>query len=162
VLRTAGYATVEDLQGRGALSRSELTFLDGMLRLTNLGSLEDLLKEKTTMTKGVGAGGMRGRYERLVEEWKAGPQVMESEASGRAHPAFTRILGLGRDGVRFLLEDLRDGKPLPSAVHALIARHAGYDPVPADVISDGDPRKIVGHLIQWGYDQKRIRRPPVG
>jgi hypothetical protein len=110
----------------------------------------DAKKEYGTM------GGTRARYTGLFESWVSDREVMRSEGAGMGHPAFRQILALGRDGIRFILEDIGDGKDMPPAVHALIVRHVGYDPVPGTITSSGDQKAVQASLLTWGREAKRI------
>jgi hypothetical protein len=100
--------------------------------------------------------GLRGRYNRLMDEWRRGSEVMVSERAGIEHPAYKQLVALGRDGVRFLLADLRDGVQVPPAVHAWIVRHVGSDPVPPSVTESGDLQAVRDQLVQWGIHERRI------
>jgi len=84
-------------------------------------------------------------FARLAQAWKQDTRYLSSNTEIATHPAYQRIIGLGRDVVPLILADLRQ-EPYPWfwALRAI----TGEDPVAA--ANQGKVRQMAEAWIQWG------------
>lgn len=91
------------------------------------------------------------RFEQLARIWRAetGPSSSASEMA--MHPAYQRIIGMGREAVPFLLRELeREPDHWFWALKAI----TGVDPV--DAGHRGDVEEMARAWLQWGREQGYI------
>ncbi len=84
-------------------------------------------------------------FVRLAQAWKQDTRYLSSTTEIATHPAYQRIIGLGRDVVPLILADLRqEPHPWFWALRAI----TGEDPVPT--ANKGKVRQMAEAWIQWG------------
>lgn len=87
----------------------------------------------------------RAKFQELAERWRRDRTVTSSAARMASHPAYLRIIGMGRRAIPFLLEELRERPD-----HWFVALHAitGEDPVPAS--ARGRLAQMADAWLAWG------------
>ena len=91
-------------------------------------------------------GTLEGAFRDHVDRWKRDTGHFSSIARMTAHPSYLRIIGMGREGLPFLLKELRDNPD-----HWLVALNAitGEDAAPEGATF----RDAVDAWIRWGHDK---------
>jgi hypothetical protein len=91
-------------------------------------------------------------FNRLVQQWKSTRSSTSSSTAIAMHPAYQRIIGLGKPALSLILREL--GKQLDHWFWALKAI-SGEDPVPSAHI--GKMKLMAADWIQWGKQQGYVR-----
>jgi hypothetical protein len=84
-------------------------------------------------------------FARLAQAWKQDTRYLSSTSEIATHPAYQRIIGLGRDVVPLILADLRQE---PHLWFWALRAITGEAPVPA--ANKGKVGQIAEAWIQWG------------
>lgn len=91
------------------------------------------------------SGGLADEFKRLAERWKSDTEYDSSAVRIAMHPAYQRIIGMGRDALPLILRDLEETKsPWFWALHAI----TGEDPVPLE--DRGYIDRMAQAWIRWG------------
>lgn len=88
------------------------------------------------------------RFNQLVNEWKAGRGPTSSVTRMAMHPAYQRIIGLGKDAIPLLLAEMEHR---PSHWAWALRAITGVDPVPD--ASRGKLFETAKAWLQWGKEQ---------
>lgn len=87
----------------------------------------------------------RKRFERLAAEWKQQSRFLSNTAQMTMLPSYQRIIGMGREAVPFILEELtRDPDQWFWALESITEE----SPVPADAV--GSVRRMAQAWLDWG------------
>lgn len=91
------------------------------------------------------------RFRELAKAWRADCQFSSSVTEMAMHPAYQQIIGMGREAIRPVLEELESQPD-----HWFWALYAitGEDPVPSE--SKGDLREMTELWLQWGRERQYI------
>lgn len=93
----------------------------------------------------------RAEFVALATKWRSETAHLSSVTQIAMHPAYQRIIGMGRDVIPFVLEDLRDnGGHWYWALQSL----TGETPVPDDAA--GNVREMKAAWLQWGSESGYI------
>ena len=85
------------------------------------------------------------QFDRLAQGWKEDTRYMSSSTDLATHPAYQRIIGMGRDVVPLILADLcKEPYQWFWALRAI----TGEDPVPES--QKGKVRQMADAWVQWG------------
>jgi hypothetical protein len=92
------------------------------------------------------------RFYHLAEQWKAQSRYLSSLHEMVLHPAYQQIIGMGKEALRFLFQEL---KRQPD--HWFWALHAitGEDPVPPE--EKGNLEAMTRRWLGWGVENGWIR-----
>jgi hypothetical protein len=94
---------------------------------------------------GAHADDLKDEFRKLVAEWKASRGPTSSAMKMAAHPAYKKIIGLGRDVVPLLLAELeREPDHWFVALYTL----TGAEPVPEQ--SRGRLKEMAAAWVAWG------------
>ena len=85
------------------------------------------------------------QFDRLAKAWKEDTRYICSTTDLATHPAYQRIIGMGRDVVPLILADLRKE---PYQWFWALRAITGEDPVPET--QKGKVRQMANAWIQWG------------
>jgi hypothetical protein len=85
----------------------------------------------------------------LAEHWRRDTQHLSLISKKVAHPAYFRIMGMGKAAVPLLLEALRDN---PAHWFAALRATANVDPVPPGA----DPAAARKAWLDWGRSEGLI------
>ena len=108
-------------------------------------SLEDL-------TYDVQDSGIEDQFDQLVSEWKSGRPRGVDVAQMVRHPAYERIIGMGKPAIPLILRELeRDVDHWFPALREL----TGASPVPEE--SKGNLAKMTQAWLNWGKDEAYIQ-----
>jgi len=88
----------------------------------------------------------------LVEKWKAERSASSSTTVIAMHPAYQRIIGMGRPALPLILRELN--KQLDHWFWALKAI-SGEDPIPAE--HRGNMSQMAADWLQWGRQKGYVR-----
>lgn len=84
---------------------------------------------------------IEANFRQLVAEWKAATALTSSGTEILLHPAYQRIIGMGKDAVKFIIDELRRE---PDHWFWALQAITGEDPV-----ADGDQGKIDRMTSSW-------------
>jgi hypothetical protein len=95
--------------------------------------------------------GMAGQFRHLAAWWKCDTEFHSSISRIAMHPAYQRIIGMGRDVLPLILRDL-ETTPAPWfwALHAI----TGEDPVPVE--DRGYIERMTRAWIRWGIQRNLV------
>jgi hypothetical protein len=84
-------------------------------------------------------------FHKLVEKWRKETQYLSSVHDMVLHPAYQKIIGMGREALPFLFEELKR-----QSDHWFWALHAitGADPVPPE--EKGNLEAMTRRWLHWG------------
>lgn len=89
--------------------------------------------------------GIRAQFHHLTRWWKRDTEYQSSPTRIAMHPGYQRVIGMGRDALPFILEDL-------NATHApwfwALEAITGEDPVPAE--DRGYVDRMTRAWLRWG------------
>ncbi len=91
-------------------------------------------------------------FNRLLGEWKSGRNATSSSTAIATHPAYQRIIGLGKPALPLILREL--GRELDHWFWALKAI-SGEDPVPLEHV--GKMRQMAADWLRWGRRKGYVR-----
>jgi len=85
------------------------------------------------------------RFRELVAQWKQGTRFLSSIHDMVSHPAYLQIIGMGKEAVPLLLDELRREPD-----HWFVALQAitGTDPIPPSAC--GDVENMTEAWLSWG------------
>ena len=89
----------------------------------------------------------RATFEELTEQWREATCFLSSLTDIVAHPAYQRIIGMGREAIPLLLDEL---KRQPDHLFWALKAITGEDPVPAAM--RGDIRAMSEAWLAWGRE----------
>ncbi len=89
--------------------------------------------------------------EQLAERWIAEARFVSSLSDMVAHPAYQRIIGMGRDALPFLLRQLETG---PQHWFPALEAITGINPVRAE--DNGRVQRMAQAWVAWGREQGHI------
>ncbi|NVJ20656.1 hypothetical protein HUW62_05395 [Myxococcus sp. AM011] len=92
--------------------------------------------------------GLQTQFDSLVAEWKNDVGIESSFVKRILHPAYQRIIGLGRPAIPLILRELRES---PNHWGWALTSITGENPVPAE--DAGRLRKIRDAWLRWGVSQ---------
>jgi hypothetical protein len=84
------------------------------------------------------------KFSRLKYEWEKDTIFMSSITDIAMHPAYQQIIGLGRDALPFIMNELSAG---PGLWFWALKAITGADPVPPDM--RGDMEAMAREWLQW-------------
>jgi hypothetical protein len=87
----------------------------------------------------------------LAEEWRKETGASSSMTEKLEHPAYKKIIGLGRDAIPLILKELRDR---PAYWFEALKALTKLSPVPAD--GRADPRRVREAWLKWGRENKHL------
>ena len=91
---------------------------------------------------------MISEFERLVEEWKHDTRFMSSPIEKAAHPAYRRIISMGRPVLPLLLQELQRE---PNHWFTALSAITGENPVPEE--ARGRIGRMAQHWIDWAVER---------
>jgi hypothetical protein len=87
------------------------------------------------------------RFRELAEEWKAATAFLSSITEMEAHPAYQKIIGMGKEALPFLFEELRRE---PDFWFWALSAITGEDPVPE--AARGNVRLMAKAWLTWAEE----------
>ena len=87
-------------------------------------------------------------FHRLAEEWRRETGHLSSITAKSVHPAYQRMIGMGRDVVPLILHDLERE---PDHWFWALSAITGEDPIPSEHAGDMD--KMAADWIRFGKDR---------
>ncbi len=93
----------------------------------------------------------RAHFERLVTTWKAERGHSSKLTDLAMHPAYQQIIGMGRDAIPLILEEMNER---PDQWDWALRAITGTDPVPREAW--GKLSEITAAWIHWGKDRGYI------
>lgn len=93
-------------------------------------------------------GTLQQQFTQLVNTWKQDTAHLSNITTRAMHPAYQRIIGMGREAIPFILEEFRRGK-LDDWFWALYAI-TGENPITEDIA--GDVERMAEAWLQWGRE----------
>jgi hypothetical protein len=101
-------------------------------------------------TESIAPVGLEHEFKALAENWRRSTQHTSSLTKMIAHPAYRRIMGMGRDALPFIFRELKERPD-----HWFVALNAitGEDPAPID----GKFNDLVDAWLAWGKDKGYIQ-----
>jgi hypothetical protein len=85
------------------------------------------------------------QFRRLAQAWKEDTRYISSSTDIATHPAYQRIIGMGREAMPLILADLCKA---PHQWFWALRAITGEDPVPAT--HKGKVREMANAWIEWG------------
>lgn len=95
---------------------------------------------------------VEAEFNRLVSEWKLGKSATSSSTAIAMHPAYQRIIGMGKSALPLIFREL--GRELDHWFWALKAI-SGEDPVPIEHV--GNMKRMTADWIQWATEKGYVR-----
>lgn len=95
---------------------------------------------------------IEGEFSELVRKWKGERRATSSTTSIVMHPAYQRIIGMGKPALPLILRELN--KQLDHWFWALKAI-SGEDPIPAE--HRGKMKQMAADWLQWGREKGHVR-----
>jgi len=92
---------------------------------------------------------LAAEFRRLVHEWKRDTHHLSNISKKIAHPAYLRIIGMGAEALRLVLEELRDR---PDHWFVALRAMTNRDPV----VPGSNPRMARDAWLAWGRSQKLL------
>jgi hypothetical protein len=89
---------------------------------------------------------LRAEFNTLAQQWRRETQHLSLISKKVVHPAYLRIIGMGKPAIRLLLEELRDR---PSHWFVALKFVANVDPVP----HGGNPSRARDAWLEWGRSE---------
>jgi hypothetical protein len=86
------------------------------------------------------------QFTQLAKTWRQETAHLSNIATRAMHPAYQRIIGMGREAIPFILEEFRQGE-LDDWFWALYAI-TGENPITEEIA--GDVEKMAEAWLQWG------------
>ena len=93
------------------------------------------------------------KFKRLVVRWRKATMFQSSAHQMATHPSYQEIIGIGRDAVPFLLQELERS---PDHWFWALRSITGIDPVPPKV--RGNVRAMADAWLEWGRVEGHIRQ----
>jgi len=90
----------------------------------------------------------RAVFMHLASEWKRDTAVLSSVHAIALHPAYQRIIGMGREALPWILEELSHR---PDHWFWALTSITGVDPVPPN--DRGNLQRMAGAWLKWGRGQ---------
>lgn len=89
------------------------------------------------------------RFQHLAERWRTETRYLSSLSKVSMHPAYQQIIGLGRDALPLILQELEQ-----NGGHWLWALHSitGEDPAPLDATF----HEAVSAWLEWGRERRLL------
>lgn len=95
--------------------------------------------------------GLRGQFRQLARWWKRDTEYQSSPTRIAMHPAYQRIIGMGRDALPFILKDLEATQaPWFWALQAI----TGEEPVPEE--DRGHIDRMTRAWLRWGMRKNLV------
>ncbi len=91
---------------------------------------------------------LRAEFNSLANMWKSETRFMSSPVDKAAHPAYQRIMGMGRTALPWILQELQRE---PHQWFAALTAIAGENPVPRR--ERGIIKVMAKRWIEWGINQ---------
>lgn len=92
-------------------------------------------------------------FTRLAQEWRSAVAFVSSVTEMVAHPKYAQIIGLGKEALPILLQDLANK---PDHWFPALKAITAVDPVPPG--DRGDIGKMADAWVRWGVEQGHIAR----
>lgn len=86
----------------------------------------------------------RHLFDQLTLEWREGTMLTSSLTDIVAHPSYQRIIGMGREALPYILDELRRG---PDHWHWALVAITGENPVPPE--ANGDLERTRQAWLSW-------------
>jgi hypothetical protein len=140
---TESFWLVDAIAGGGALGLSEAaSLIDRSKRQAVRHWSQTITSER---------GSLAGRFRHLSAWWKHDTEFQSSPTRTAMHPAYQRIIGMGREALPLILRDLEATQaPWFWALQAI----TGADPVPVD--DRGYIDRMTRAWIRWGIQRKLV------
>jgi hypothetical protein len=87
------------------------------------------------------------RFQRLAAVWRAETAYLSSLTDMTAHPAYREIVGMGREVVPLLLQDLEKE---PDHWFTALSEITGANPVPPE--DAGNLDRMAAAWLRWGHE----------
>ncbi|HET7462236.1 MAG TPA: hypothetical protein VFJ82_13350 [Longimicrobium sp.] len=95
--------------------------------------------------------GLYGQFRHFTQWWKHDTEYQSSPTRIAMHPAYQRIIGMGREALPFILKDLEATRaPWFWALHAI----TGEDPVPEE--DRGHIDRMTRAWVRWGMRKNLV------
>jgi len=94
---------------------------------------------------------LRQRFDRLAEQWREDCKHSSFVTDRAMHPAYQQIIGMGRDALPLILEDLQRK---PDHWFWALRAITGEDPVPPE--SKGKLREMTAAWLKWAREQQHV------
>lgn len=98
-------------------------------------------------------GDIEFQFFMLASSWKRDTVFISSTTEKSMHPAYLRIIGMGKDALPFILKDLIE-EPEPAHWFVALKAITGEDPVPSEHLGYID--KMAEDWISWAKNKKYI------
>lgn len=108
--------------------------------------LEQLQEDDTMAPTEKTAAEARALFDELAQEWQKATRFLSSLTDMTSHPAYQRIIGMGKAAIPFLLERLRQK---PDHWFWALKSITGTDPVDDD--DRGDLHAMSRAWLDWGH-----------
>ena len=95
--------------------------------------------------------GIHEKFNRLVDRWRKETVFQSSAHQMATHPSYQEIIGIGRDAIPFLLQELERN---PDHWFWALRSITGIDPVPQE--DRGHVRAMTDAWLEWGRLQGHI------
>ncbi len=92
-------------------------------------------------------------FDQLTLEWREGTAFTPSLADIVAHPSYLRIIGMGREALPYILNELRRA---PDHWHWALFSITGENPVPRE--ASGDLEKMREAWLSWASSNPVFKR----
>lgn len=88
------------------------------------------------------------KFKTLAFQWKAETGHLSSATKMAEHPAYRKIVEMGKAAIPLILEELERE---PGYWFCALRSITGADPVPE--VDRGKMRKMAGHWLRWGRER---------
>lgn len=95
------------------------------------------------------------KFNRLIQEWKAGAGVHSSVAKIAMHPAYQQMIGMGAAALPFIFSRLISEEDEPDHWFWALASISAENPVPKE--SRGRIVEMAAAWLSWGKDKGYVR-----
>lgn len=90
-------------------------------------------------------------FKELAQRWRTETQFLSSISKAVMHPAYQRIIGMGRPVIPLLLHELLER---PDHWFWALRSVTGHDPVPVEYA--GDLKRMTEAWLQWGREHNYV------
>lgn len=95
--------------------------------------------------------GIHEKFKRLVDRWRKETVFQSSAHQMATHPSYQEVIGMGKDAIPFLLQELERN---PDHWFWALRSITGIDPVPQE--DRGNVRAMTDAWLEWGRLQGHI------